>query len=136
MEGHFEQFEEILEQINLMSKNGFANANGQVLNKLQGFLIDLLKGLKTCGKKMTSAAKFIDFFVHDILDYTMLNKEEKSFTKALMVFDIREAVLEIITIQEDKAQMKNISLRTVYNGFENDDEEDIKYYVKSDQKRL
>jgi len=33
------------------------------------------------GKKMTSSTKFIDFFVHDILDYTILNKDEKSFTK-------------------------------------------------------
>jgi hypothetical protein len=47
---------------------------------------------------MTSAAKFIDFFVHDILDYSILNKEEKNFTKALAIFDIREAVNEIIII--------------------------------------
>ena len=135
MEGHFDHFEEILGQINNMSKNKFANVNDQVLSNLETYLNEIFKGLKTCGKKMTSAAKFIDFFVHDILDYTMLNKEEKGFTKALMVFDIREAVLEIITIQEDKAKFKNISLRTVYNGFEND-EEDINYFVKSDQKRL
>ena len=47
---------------------------------------------------MTSAAKFIDFFVHDILDYSILNKEEKVFTKALGIFDIREAINEIIII--------------------------------------
>ena len=30
---------------------------------------------------MTSASKFIDFFVHDILDYTILDKEEAKFEK-------------------------------------------------------
>lgn len=37
---------------------------------------------------MTSAAKFIDFFVHDILDYTILNKDDKNFTKDISVFDV------------------------------------------------
>jgi len=48
--------------------------------------------LKKCGTKVTSAAKFIDFFVHDILDYTILNKDEKNFGKHISVFDIREAI--------------------------------------------
>ena len=40
---------------------------------------------------MTSATKFIDFFVHDILDYTILNKDQKNFIKDQTIFDIREA---------------------------------------------
>lgn len=47
---------------------------------------------------MFSATKFIDFFVHDILDYSILNKEEKNFSKNFGVFDIREAIQEIIDI--------------------------------------
>ena len=41
---------------------------------LKNKLIKINSGLQKCGKKITSAAKFIDFFVHDILDYTILNK--------------------------------------------------------------
>ena len=63
--------------------------------------------LRECSKKITSSAKFIDYFVHDILDYTLLNKEEKNFTKDISLFNIREAVAEIIGIQEDKSKMKN-----------------------------
>jgi hypothetical protein len=37
---------------------------------------------------MTSATKFIDFFVHDILDYTILNKDSKNFTKNIDIFNI------------------------------------------------
>ena len=31
--------------------------------------------LQESGSKVSSASKFLDFFVHDILDYTMLNKD-------------------------------------------------------------
>ena len=44
---------------------------------------------------MTQAAKFIDFFVHDILDYTLLNKNEVGFVKLMEVFDIRECIKEL-----------------------------------------
>ena len=77
-------------------------------------LSKIFEGFKTFGRKITSAAKFIGYFVHDILDYTIINKDEKIFTKALSVFDIRDAINEIVKIQEDKASMKNIRVRTVF----------------------
>jgi len=52
---------------------------------------------------------FIDYFVHDILDYTLL-KEDKNFTKNMAVFDIREAIAEIQTFLEDKARLKQVTL--------------------------
>lgn len=58
----------------------------------------IFTGLKTCGKKITSATKFLDYFVHDILDYTMLNKEDKYFTKDIEKFNITEAINELIEI--------------------------------------
>ena len=76
---------------------------------------------------MTSASKFIDFFVHDILDYTILNKDESNFIKDMKVFDIREAINQIITIQEDKASMKAINISVHYFGFDHNS-----YFVKSD----
>mmetsp|Transcript_7113 Transcript_7113/g.11269 ORF Transcript_7113/g.11269 Transcript_7113/m.11269 type:complete len:83 (-) Transcript_7113:996-1244(-) len=66
---------------------------------------------------MHSAVNFIDYFVHDILDYTLLSKEEKNFTKNLTVFDIREAVSEVLGFQSDKAKMKNINVGTSFLGF-------------------
>lgn len=57
-----------------------------------------------------SASKFIDYFVHDMLDYTILNKEDKNFMKSVSNFDIRNAIGEIIEIQEDKIQMKCIEI--------------------------
>jgi len=57
---------------------------------------------------MISAVKFIDYFVHDILDYTLLNKKDRNFVKDISIFSIRVAVAEIVSILEDKATMKNI----------------------------
>ena len=54
--------------------------------------------------------KFVDFFVHDILDYTILNKDEKNFNKKISVFDIELAVKEIEEILEDKALLKKIHI--------------------------
>ena len=42
-----------------------------------------------------SATKFTDFFVHDILDYTILTKEGKNFEKHITIFDIRDAMNEL-----------------------------------------
>jgi hypothetical protein len=52
---------------------------------------------------MSSATKFIDFFVHDILDYTILSQEKNNFTKNITVFDIKIAVDEILDCLSGKA---------------------------------
>ena len=81
---------------------------------------------------MGSATKFIDFFVHDILDYTILNKDTKNFTKNITLFNVRSAVEEIIESLEDKLKLKSIFVETRYVGF--DDEKCP--LVKTDMKRL
>ena len=60
------------------------------------------------GLKITSASKFLDFFVHDILDYSMLNKEETNFNKNIENFDIRLVVNEILQIHNDKVKMMEL----------------------------
>jgi hypothetical protein len=77
--------------------------NGQVSNsvKFKNIVKSLDKiytGLKKCGKKMTSSAMFIDYFVHDILDFSILNKEGAKFTKDLNIQNIKETINQIITI--------------------------------------
>ena len=44
---------------------------------------------------MNSAAKLIDYFVHDILDYTILKTHSESFTRDVNRFDIRDSIKEI-----------------------------------------
>ena len=64
MEDFFKNFHVIIEELQIDG----------VENKLISKLKLILEGLKNSGNKMSSAAKFIDFFVHDILDYSIINK--------------------------------------------------------------
>jgi signal transduction histidine kinase len=66
-----------------------------------------------------------------MLDYTILNKEEKNFAKTIETFDIRNAVNEIIEILEDKISMKSLQVELHFVGFDKDS-----YNVLSDQKRI
>lgn len=73
---------------------------------------------------MTSGSKYIDFFVHDIIDYTQLVDNNINFTKALSVFEIRQILMvsqtikEIVSILENHARMKNIEVRTLFDNFD------------------
>jgi len=91
---------------------------------------------------MVKAGKFIDYFVHDILDYSILSRDDKNFTKDITCFDVREAIEEILEIMDDKAKMKQIGLQAFYTFFPSlpmaidDIEEDICYVIQTDRKRL
>ena len=88
----FAQFYTIINQINDL--------------QLKEQLAEIYTSIYKCGKKMSSATNFIDFFVHDILDYTILNKDEKNFKKNITIFNIKSAVYEILDTLHDKVAMK------------------------------
>ena len=86
--------------------------------------------IEVCGSKISSATKFIDFFVHDILDYTLLNEKEENFMPNNTLFNIETCINEIIEIMEDKVKMKAININIKFYGFLN------QYIVKTDMKRM
>ena len=90
----------------------------------------IFTGMKQCCHKMTSSANLIDYFVHDILDYTILTSNNKKFTKDVSIFDIRESVEQILVMFEDKIKMKKIKLNVKYDCFRQ------RFLIKTDQKRL
>ena len=67
---------------------------------------------------MYSAAQHIDHYVHDILDYTILDDNEMQFEIDEQVFDVKNAIDDIISIKKDKIVMKDIQLSIEYKGFE------------------
>ena len=91
---------------------------------------------------MVKAGKFIDYFVHDILDYSILSREDKKFTKDITRFDIRVAIEEIIELMDDKAKMKQIDVSAFYTLFPTIAipmaivTGEISYIIKTDRKRL
>jgi signal transduction histidine kinase len=96
----------------------------------------LMSRFSECCIRIDSAAKLIDFFVHDILDYTILNKKAENFMKNNSIFEVRKAVDEILMILEDKITMKKIKIKTTYNGFIHGFGQQVMTFVKTDQKRL
>jgi signal transduction histidine kinase len=83
-------------------------------------------------KYIFSAGTFIEFFVQDILDFTVMNKKEKNFVPNFQRFVIREAIDEIIQLHESKINRKNILVRTQYVDFP----KRLNFEVKTDRKRL
>lgn len=57
---------------------------------------------------MTSSSQFIDYFVHDILDYTVLTNEQDDFKPNVKVFNIKESCNHVEKILKDQAHMKGI----------------------------
>ena len=72
--------------------------------------MNLLNKFEICGSKISSATLFIDFFVHDILDYTLLNEKEENFIANNTLFNICTSIDEIKEILIDKIRMKSINV--------------------------
>ena len=53
-----------------------------------------------------SSSKLLNFYVEDLLSLSQI--EKGTFRKTVSRFDVREAIEEVMTIQRDKAESKNI----------------------------
>ena len=78
------------------------------------------------GKKITSSAQLIDYFIHDMLDYSILNGKSKIFMKNINPFNLKKCIRQIISIMADKIKMKNIQLKLSYSGFQKSEREPLK----------
>ena len=65
-----------------------------------------------CSRKMNHYTKFIDFFVGDILDFSVLNEASSNFKKHFKTFDIRKAITTVVEMIKDKSNIKTISIQT------------------------
>lgn len=126
---NMESYYNNLRQILLFMKN---NLDKNIQNVVYERLKLVFEGLETNSTKITSSAKFVDYFVHDMLDYTVLtnSSDSSNFTKIISKFDIRNAIKEIYEILEDKASIKEIQVKINYENF------DGNYFIKTDYKRL
>ena len=95
----------------------------QILEKIRGFL-------ENSNQRLFSAVKFIDFFIHDMLDFSMLQKNA-NFMKEMNVHNIKDAVKEILEILEAKLTFKSIHVDLIYENLG-----ETEYHVKTDIKRM
>lgn len=78
----------------------------EIAKKFESILNDFLKN----GNKLSNAAQFLDYFIHSVLDYSVLNGKSSNFTKNIDTFDIRDCINQIVDIMQNKANMKNINV--------------------------
>jgi signal transduction histidine kinase len=84
---------------------------------------------------MKSSSQFIDYFVHDILDYTLLKNEHGQFKRNMQVFDLKESIQTVEDILRDKAHMKNIKVKKIFENFEegnSNSKNQNPFFVKTD----
>ena len=72
--------------------------------------------LKKSNLIQQSSTKLLKFFVNDMLLLAQIN--EGKFRKECSNFDIRDAVKEIMMIQQEKADFKDITFSCEFIGFE------------------
>ena len=63
-----------------------------------------------------TAGLFIDYFIHDVLDYTVLNNKQNNFTKKSEIFETSDVLNIVMQMIEDKTKMKNIEIKTVFKS--------------------
>ena len=90
---------------------------------------DLKKQFEEAMQVKESAAKLLNFYVADLLCLAQI--EKGTFRKNISSFDLREAIQEVITIQDEKAKSKNITLRQTLVGFDGDN-----FTVSTDKMRI
>lgn len=77
---------------------------------------DILKSVKIC----LSSSKLLAFNVEDIMALPQLR--DGKFTKNFQQSDIKSAVTEVMSIQEQSAIDKDILVDCVFGGFEKQDQ--------------
>lgn len=98
--------------------------------------------LETSGRKITNSAHHIDFFLHDILDYAVLKGKQQKFTTNIQIFDVKEAIEQVVDVQLDKANMKKINIEIEYQGLKtkvmqlSNGQSVVKFLAKTDKKRM
>ena len=93
----------------------------------------IFEGVDGCARKMKHACKFIDFFIGDILDYSVLNEASENFKKDNKTFDIRKSITTVVDIVTDKSIMKTIRIKTDLQYL---DDGLQSHLVNTDEKRL
>ena len=93
----------------------------------------IFEGVDGCARKMKHACKFIDFFIGDILDYSVLNEASENFKKDNKTFDIRKSITTVVDILTDKTIMKTIRIKT---DLQYQDDGLHSHLINTDEKRL
>lgn len=108
MEHQFLSFEVALQQV---------KANPEVSQVTKDSLNKVFNTFQVVSDKVQSAVKNIEYFMHDIFDYTTLVGDDKQFTKMVSTYDIRDSFEDIQGMLMGQIHLKNLSFNAVFEGF-------------------
>ena len=98
-------------------------------SKIKEYVLNFTTELSECLQIQMSSTKILNFCVNDMLSLAQINQPSK-FRKNFSKFDIKEAIKEVMEIQQEKADYQSIKLESFFTGF-NDN-----YKVCSDSFRI
>ena len=84
----------------------------EIKSRLKSFSEEYLEGAKI----QTSSTKLLTYLVNDILDLSQINSGK--FRIDSSVFNICEAIDEIISIQKQKAELSDVAINYEIQGFD------------------
>jgi len=61
----------------------------------------LVEEMVSCAKVQKSSTSLLNFYVHDLLSVSQINNQK--FRKDFSVFDVEQAIEEVMLIQKEKA---------------------------------
>ena len=96
---------------------------------IQSYIKDFLNDINTNCQRQNSSSKLLRFFVNDILDFTQIKM--KKLKMDIHEFNLTKAVEEVVSIQVDQAQSKQITIEIFYHWFN-----DSATMITSDMRRL
>ena len=73
---------------------------------------DILEELETGCSIQQSCSELMNSMIQDLLDYAQIKAEK--FRKNLSVFNIREAIEKVVSIQKCKAQAKGLDMPIIF----------------------
>ena len=85
---------DIAQQLNEISKKADSKRRTEQIN-------DLVEEMLQCAMVQKSSTSLLNFYVHDLLSISQINNSK--FRKDFSLFNVEEAIKEVMLIQKDKA---------------------------------
>ena len=107
------------------------NMSEQGLSKIKQELIVTNARIDDCARKVFAIAQYIDFFLHDMLDFGVLSEKAENFVRTIETFDLQETLYFMQEIFHEKIELKQISMDIKFKQFDM-----LRPMVTTDKKRL
>jgi signal transduction histidine kinase len=91
------------ELLSIISKN-----ENKPLKETKKPMLKIIKMIQASNQIQDSSANMMSFLVDDLLDFAQLNAGK--FRKVIKLFNLKEAINEVVSIQKEKATMAGIKL--------------------------